>query len=110
MKSKTLKENKDFRRLYYRGKSQASSCLVTYVAGNKYGETRYGITTSKKIGGAVERNRSKRVIRTAFAQLEGELKGNFDFVFVARTKTSRVKMQVVYEQMRAHFIELGVID
>ena len=110
MKSKTLKENKDFRRLYYQGKSQASYCLVTYVAKSRRKGVRYGITTSKKIGCAVERNRAKRVIRSAFSQLEDSLNGNYDIVFIARTKTSKVKMQQVLEQMEKQFKALGVID
>ena len=65
---------------------------------------------SKKIGCAVERNRAKRVIRAAFSQLEGRINGSYDFVFVARTKTSKVKMQKVLEQMEQHFKALGVID
>ena len=71
---------------------------------------RYGITTSKKIGCAVERNRAKRVIRSAFSQLEDRLNGNYDIVFVARTKTSKIKMQQVLEQMEKQFKALGVID
>lgn len=71
---------------------------------------RYGITTSKKIGCAVERNRAKRVIRSAFSQLEDRLNGNYDIVFIARTKTSKVKMQQVLEQMEKQFKTLGVID
>ena len=64
---------------------------------------RYGITTSKKIGCAVERNRAKRVIRSAFSQIEDRLNGNYDIVFIARTKTSKVKMQQVLEQMEKQF-------
>lgn len=109
MKSKTLKENKDFRRLYYRGRSQASSCLVTYAMKSRENETRYGITTSKKIGSAVERNRAKRIIRAAYSLLEPRLDGAYDFVFVARTKTPQVKMQEVLAQMESHFKALGVI-
>ena len=71
---------------------------------------RYGITTSKKIGCAVERNRAKRVIRSAFSQLEDRLNSNYDIVFIARTKTSKVKMQQVLEQMEKQFKALGVID
>mgnify|MGYP000268509041 FL=1 len=71
---------------------------------------RYGITTSKKIGCAVERNRAKRVIRSAFSQIEDRLNGNYDIVFIARTKTSKVKMQQVLEQMEKQFKALGVID
>ena len=54
MKGQTLKENKDFRRLYYRGKNKAGSVLVTYALKNKKGHNAIGITTGKKIGGAGE--------------------------------------------------------
>lgn len=110
MKSQTLKENKEFRRLYYRGKSEAGDVLVTYALKNRTGASRYGITTSKKIGNAVERNRSRRVIRAAFALLEDRLNGGWDFVFVARGKTSRVKMQSVLQQMEKQMKKLGVIN
>ena len=110
MKSNTLKENKDFRRLYYRGKSDAGSCLVTYVMKSRAGETKVGITSGKKIGNAVKRNRARRLIRAAFSCFEGRLKGNYDIVFVARTKTPLVKMQDVKVQMEAQLKSLGVID
>lgn len=110
MKSQALKENKDFRRLYYRGKSSASDCLVTYAMKSRDKGCRLGITTSKKIGTAVDRNRSKRVIRAAYQGVEDKINGNWDFVFVARSKTGRVKMQRVQEEMIKHFKLLGVID
>lgn len=83
MKSSAIKENKVFRRLYHRGKSKAGASLVTYCMKNRRGETRVGITTSKKIGTAVERNRARRVIRAAFSQLEDGVTG-WDLVFVAQ--------------------------
>lgn len=110
MKGQTLKENKDFRRLYYRGETKASSNLVTYAMKNRKGKNVYGITTSKKIGGAVERNRARRVIREAFRQLEPQINGSWDFVFVARTKTTKVKMQDIQKSMANHFVALGVMD
>lgn len=109
MKSKALKENKDFRRLYYRGKSKASGSIVTYAMKNRFGETRVGITTGKKIGGAVQRNRARRVIRAAFSEYEGRLNGNYDFVFVARTRTTEVKMQTVRAEMEEQLRQLGVL-
>ena len=110
MKSKTLKENKDFRRLYYRGKSDAASCLVTYAMKNRLGETRVGITSGKKIGNAVKRNRARRLIRAAFSQYEGRLNGSYDIVFVARTRTAEVKMQEVQRQMEEKLVKLGVLN
>lgn len=110
MKANAIKENKDFRRLYYRGKSVASDCLVTYASKSRLDGCRVGITSSKKIGNAVQRNRSRRVIRVAFATLEPKINGNWDFVFVARSKTSKVKMQNVLDAMTKHFVDLGVIN
>ena len=110
MKSLTLKENKDFRRLYYRGKSKASANVVTYAARTKGDKCRVGITSSKKIGSAVERNRARRVIRAAFTQLEGRIDGSWDFVFVARSRTAQVKMQCVLYDMEQQLLSLGVIN
>lgn len=110
MKSKALKENKDFRRLYYRGKSAASANLVTYIMKSKAPGVRVGITSSKKIGGAVQRNRARRVIRAAFSELEGRLLYNCDIVFVARTKTTTVKMQAVLSDMEKQLRHLGAIE
>lgn len=110
MKSTTLKENKDFRRLYYRGKSDASSCLVTYVMKSRLGKTRVGITSGKKIGNAVKRNRARRLIRAAFTEYEDRLNGDYDIVFVARTKTAQVKMQEVQKQMEDQLKKLGALN
>ena len=69
----------------------ASSVLVTYFLKNKLSAVRFGITTSKKIGNAVKRNRARRVIRAAFSELKNEVKNGSDFIFVARSKTGFVK-------------------
>lgn len=91
MKGQTLKENKDFRRLYYRGKNEASSALVTYGMKSRGDGVRYGITTSKKIGGAVERNRARRVIRAAFRNIEPQINGSWDFVFCCKNEDNQVQ-------------------
>ena len=56
----TLKLNKDFRRLYARGKSVACGCVVVYCMKNRKDENRIGLTVGKTIGKAVKRNRAKR--------------------------------------------------
>ena len=110
MKINTLKENKDFRRLYYRGKSIASPCLVTYVMKNRSGKVRVGITSGKKIGKAVQRNRARRIIRAAYYQLNGRINCGCDIVFVARTRTTEVKMQSVLSDIEKQLLQLGVIE
>lgn len=100
-----LKSNKEFRTLYYRGKSQVHPALVTYVRKNRLGVTRMGITTGKKIGKAVVRNRCRRVIREAYRALLPHVRPGFDIVFVARVRTASVKstqlQTAMEEQLRA---------
>lgn len=101
----TLKKNKDFRYLYSKGKSFVSPILVTYVLKNKVGYLRVGITTSKKVGKAVQRNRSRRIIREAFYQLDFPSNMGLDIVFVARGKTSVVKTSDLLKVMKKHLIK-----
>lgn len=89
----SLNQNRDFVRLYKRGKSQVHPLLVTYLSKNRRGETRVGITATKKVGCAVKRNRAKRVIRAAYRTLPGGLPPGYDIIFVARTRTTQCKMQ-----------------
>lgn len=106
----TLTENHVFRRLYNKGKSFVSPVLVTYIAKNRYNETRIGITTGKKIGMAVQRSRARRVIRAAYSAVQPQMPVGYDVVFVARSRTCRVKMQEVELAMRAHLRKAGVLQ
>ena len=85
--------NNDFRRIYARGKSYVSPLVVVYALKNRTKNVRVGITTSKKVGNAVQRNRSRRVIREAFRALAPRVRPGFDLVLVARGKTPYVKPQ-----------------
>ena len=105
----TLKENRDFRRLYSRGRSFASPLLVTYVMKNRTGIVRIGITTGKKVGKAVLRSRARRVIREAYRELSDDLKPGFDLVFVARSKTPFVKSYDVLKAMKKELKDAGVL-
>ena len=106
----TLKDNKDFSRLYKRGKSFVSPVLVTYVMKNKSDNLRFGITTGKKIGKAVRRSRARRVIRAAYYELYPQIKSGYDFVFVARGKTPYVKSTDIYKAMKKHLKSAGVLN
>lgn len=93
-----------------RGKSYTNPALVVYLVKNRAGICRIGITTSKKIGNAVQRNRARRVIREAFRQIDVPFKSNYDIVFVARTKTVYKKSTDIYNVMLSLLSQAGVID
>ncbi|MCD7760855.1 MAG: ribonuclease P protein component [Clostridiales bacterium] len=82
--SVSLKQNKDFRRLYHRGKYAACPTLVLYWSPNRYQNNRLGITVSTKLGNAVVRNRTRRRIREIYRLHEEQLRRGMDLVVVAR--------------------------
>lgn len=105
----TFKLNKDFRRLYGRGKSLVFPSVVVYYQKNRLGICRIGVTAGKKIGCAVKRNRAKRVILAAFRQLLPCISGGYDFVFVARVKTAAVKSTEVLNYLKKAFLKEDII-
>ncbi|MBP0962950.1 MAG: ribonuclease P protein component [Oscillospiraceae bacterium] len=108
--SAVLNRNGDFIRLYKRGKSMVHPLLVTYTTVNRRGLQRVGLTSGKKIGGAVQRNRARRVIRAAFQQLRPRMvPTGWDIVFVARTQTCTCSMQQVQKVMEKQLTKLGLL-
>ena len=101
--------NNDFRRIYARGKSYVSPLVVVYALKNRTKNVRVGITTSKKVGNAVQRNRSRRVIREAFRALAPRVRPGFDPVLVARGKTPYVKSTDVRRQLERQLQAAGLL-
>ena len=80
-----LSRSAEFERVYRQGRATANRHFVLYVFPNpSTGRPRLGLSVSRKVGGAVERNRVKRLLREAFAHVESELEPGRDVVLVAR--------------------------
>ena len=81
--SSALKLNHIFRRLYTT-QGYANGMLVLYARPNRLGQNRIGITTGKKLGHAVVRNRARRRLREVYRLNEARFKPGYDIVVVAR--------------------------
>jgi len=86
-----LRRSADVKRVYDEGKSWAHPLLVLIVRPNELGFSRVGVTASRKVGGAVERNRVKRLLREAARRLylEFETRG-WDVMLIARPRLVEV--------------------
>lgn len=86
-----LNDNKDFLGLYKRGKYISGNFCVVYYRKNRININRFGITTGKKVGNAVVRNRCRRVIKQAFRENELLFPSGFDIVIIARATCAEAK-------------------
>lgn len=102
-----LSRSAEFDRVFRQGRSIANRVLVLYAFPRaEEGEPRLGVSVSKRVGGAVERNHVKRLLREAFASESPGLPDGVDIVVVARPEARAVAERDGLDGIRAALAEL----
>ena len=106
--SSALKLNHIFRRLYST-QGFANGMLVLYARPNRMGANRVGITTGKKLGHAVVRNRARRRLREVYRLNEHLFKPGYDIVVVARTRCVSADFQKLTKAYLSLAAKAGIL-
>ncbi len=101
-----LRRPKDFERVYGAGVRAGDAHLLIFVAPNKLGETRLGLSVSKKHGSAVHRNLKRRRLKEVFRLLQHEIPKGLDLIIVPRQRDDS-SLSDFQESMRALVMRLS---
>ena len=109
LRPEILRYKKDFDRLYKKGRSAGDRFVVVFYIPNGLGYSRRAFLASKKVGGAVARNRARRLMKESFRRIESDLLTGRDILFIARREAADAGLQEVETSMRRAINKCGLI-
>ncbi len=105
-----LGQNRDFARIRQQGQRLAQGCLIANWNRLPAGASpKLGVVTSRKIGGAIERSRARRLLRESFRQHQHEFSQPVELVLVARNSIAGKKFAEVERDFLATLRRAGLL-
>ena len=104
-----LRAGADVRGVLGAGRRHTQRRMVLYVSPGDRG-VRVAFVCGRRVGGAVDRNRARRILREAWRALAPRVRGGFDIVFVARPAIRGARTQDLLPEAAGALGDAGVID
>jgi len=109
LRPEILRYKRDFDRLYKKGRSTGDKYIVVFHITNGLPYTRKAFLASKKVGGAVARNRARRLMKESFRKLENEIKPGKDILLIARNTIVGAGCAEVEASIRKALVKSGLL-
>ena len=106
----TIKENREFMFAYRKGAKCVTPYFVVYVTKKNHDTNKLGITVSKAIGKAHDRNRAKRLIREAYRLNLANAKSGYNIVIVARERICEAPFDKICSSLRYAAYETELLE
>ena len=110
LRPNVLRFKQDFDRLYKSGRSTGDKYVVLLHRVNELGYSRKAFLASRKVGGAVTRNRARRLMKESFRKMENEIKPGTDVLFIARNTIAGAGCAGVEASMRKALKKSGLLE
>lgn len=108
-KSRRVKSEFDFQKVFKKGKSFANRQFVVYsLQKEEQQQFRIGLSVSKKLGNAVARNQIKRYIRQSFHELDSDLRQDMDYVIIARKPAATMNFEEIKKSLE-HVLKISKV-
>lgn len=105
-----LTRSDEFARVRKAGISIAHPMLVLIWSANSRDDLRVGVSAGRSVGGAVQRNRSKRLLREAMRPLLSSVSRGKDVVIVARAPILQAKCPAVQSALKQLLMRAGLLS
>ena len=100
----------DFRRMQEQSSGRSHPTVLVRVRRNETSRSRYGISTSRKLGGAVVRNKVRRRIRSILRTLGPRIARGWDILIVCRPSAATVSQQELAATLTRLLGSVSVLD